>query len=126
MSLIPDSIRLILLERGRHKEFDHVPLLHLYDLASAASWLITELQPYDEDSLFGLCDEGLGSPLMGTVSLSALESIGSIRRDCLFQARHTLSVYYEVARARKAITTVPSLLDPVAARLKAAQQGKPT
>ena len=118
MILIPDELRPKLLANGNHRDHDHVPLIKLFDPASAAAWLISEMQPYDDDILFGLCDLGLGFPELGTVSLAELQDVGRIRRDPSFVGQHPLSVYAEAARVQRAITIVPAVLNAAAARLR--------
>lgn len=67
-----------------------------------ATWLISEMYP-DNDTLFGLCDLGLGCPDHGTVSLSELKSLRippfglGVERDLLFTADKSLSKYAEEA-----------------------------
>tara|TARA_R100001082_G_C4315110_1_gene138596 strand:+ start:412 stop:753 length:342 start_codon:yes stop_codon:yes gene_type:complete len=69
----------------------------------SATWLISEMYP-DNDTLFGLCDLGLGCPEYGTVSLSELKSLQippfglGVERDLLFTADKTLSKYAEDAQ----------------------------
>ena len=75
MILIPDTVRPQLLANGRDPDADHVPLIKLFNPCGAATWLISEIQPYDEDVLFGLCDLGMGFPEIGPVSLSELQSV---------------------------------------------------
>ena len=123
MILIPDDLRPKLLANGNHRDHDHVPLIKLFDPAGAAAWLISEVQPYDDDILFGLCDLGMGFPELGTVSLTELQDIAharglGIRRDPTFVGQHPLSVYAEAARVQRAITIVPALLNAAAARLR--------
>ena len=81
---------------GRH----HKPVLKLFG-GSSATWLITEK---DGDMLFGLCDLGMGTPELGYVSLSELESIKfppfglPIERDSWFEPRQTIAEYAKEAR----------------------------
>jgi hypothetical protein len=37
--------------------------------------LLTELDPYDPDLAFGLCDFGVGHPDLGTVSLTEIAGL---------------------------------------------------
>ena len=56
------------------------------------------------DTMFGLCDPGMGAPELGYVSLSELESIKfppfglPIERDIHFEPRQTISEYAKEAR----------------------------
>lgn len=43
--------------------------------AGSATWLITESDPDNADVLFGLCDLGMGSPELGSVSRAELEEV---------------------------------------------------
>jgi len=78
----------------------HKPVLKLFG-GSSATWLITEM---DGDTLYGLCDLGLGTPELGYVSLSELESIRfppfglPVERDGWFEAGKTIAEYAEEAR----------------------------
>ena len=83
--------------RARAEGLDPLPVVKLYTLDAGAVWLLTELDA-DRDRAFGLCDAGTGSPELGHVSLSALESVrgpGGMRivADPHFRPRQTLSGY---------------------------------
>ena len=82
---------------------DHKPVVKFFTPDAGATWLITEMSPDEPDSLFGLCDLGLGCPELGTVSLLELKGLRGnlglrVERDRHFKAIHTLSVYAEAAR----------------------------
>lgn len=88
---------------------DHFPVFKAFTPDAGASWLITELAP-DEDSLFGLCDLGLGEPELGYVSLSELQTVRGpmglfIERDLHFKAMQPLSKYLEQAQEARRIVT---------------------
>ena len=79
-------------------------------------------EPPDEDTLYGLCDLGLGYPELGYVRLSELQGItvrvppagsGSIglERDLYFKPSHSLSVYAEAAWRNGGLTDDPRSLD---------------
>jgi hypothetical protein len=77
---------------------DFLPVVRLFMPDGAASWLLTEIDPDNEDRAFGLCDLGLGFPELGYVSLSELASVRGIlglpvECDLDFEARNTLSEY---------------------------------
>ncbi|MGH9808938.1 MAG: DUF2958 domain-containing protein, partial [Terriglobia bacterium] len=115
MILIPDELRPQLLANGRDPEHDHFPVVKLFDPCGAATWLISAIEPDDEDILFGLCDLGLGFPELGSVRLSELESIRRpfdlrIERDLYFEGKYPLLVYAEAAMQAEAITTSSALL----------------
>ena len=44
---------------------DFVPVVKLFTPDPGAIWLLTELDPDDADTAFGLCDLGLGCPELG-------------------------------------------------------------
>jgi hypothetical protein len=101
-------------EENRSK--DHYPVVKLFLPGTACTWLLTELDPEDENRAFGLCDLGQGFPELGYVYIPELlqhESIFNVERDLHFEAEHPISVYARAARSVDAITE-----DPV--RLKAA------
>jgi len=83
---------------------DHRPVVKLFNPAGAATWLLTEIEG---DIAFGLCDLGMGSPELGSVSITELESYKSlgigIERDIYFEADKTISQYAEAARASGSI-----------------------
>ena len=77
------------------------------------------MSPSDEDTLYGLCDLGLGYPELGYVRLSELHSMTlhvpsagiGLEQDLYFKPSHSLSVYAEAGRQRGAIIDIASLLD---------------
>ena len=80
------------------------PVVKLFG-GSACTWLISQMYP-DEDTLYGLCDIGQGSPEIGCVSLSELQSLKfppfslGVERDLYFKADKRLITYWEEARNR--------------------------
>lgn len=126
--MIPDPLVAKLLANAALPDTDHDPVVKLFHPLSAATWLLTELNPNDMDTAFGLCDLGLGFPELGFVSLAEIDSLKesygvAVQYDPAFTAQYPLSVYAEAARHRRSITNIPSLLDAAAARL-AAQRGR--
>jgi hypothetical protein len=100
---------------------DHVPVVKFFDPAGAATWFITEVME-DEDSLFGLCDLGMGAPELGYVSLTELKETKNrlsihLERDLYFSARYPLSVYAEAARKAERIVEDETSLADAARRL---------
>jgi hypothetical protein len=74
----------------------------LFYPASAATWLLTELDPVDEDIAWGLCDLGMGCAEFGTVRISELASFRGrfglgIERDRFFEAKAPISRYITAA-----------------------------
>lgn len=89
---------------------DHFPVVKLFTPDSQCTWLLTELDPSDEDTLFGLCDTGQGFPELGCVSLSELQSVRGhwglpVERDLSFKAKHPLSKYTAQAQDAQRIVT---------------------
>lgn len=81
--------------------------------AGAATWLLTEMDPGDNDVLWGLCDLGHGCPELGPVRLSEVEAFRGrlgvgIERDAHWQGRHPVSVYQAVASAEGRIVDRPT------------------
>ncbi|MGI9361792.1 MAG: DUF2958 domain-containing protein [Parasphingorhabdus sp.] len=89
--------------------FNFCPVVKLFAPWGAATWLLTELDPEDEDIAFGLCDLGMGCPELGSVRLSELESVRGpaglrIERDRHFKGEHWLWVYARAAAVAGRIT----------------------
>jgi hypothetical protein len=66
--------------------------------------VLTELDPADGDTAFGLCDLGLSSPELGYVSLTELATVRGrlglpVERDQHFTADRPLSACAAVAKA---------------------------
>jgi len=64
-------IRRLFDEEGR-AEPDFFPVVKLFTPDAQCTWLLTELDPENPGMVFGLCDLGMGSPELGSVSLSEL------------------------------------------------------
>lgn len=120
--LMPEFIRVRLLANGTiEADTDPVPVVKLFDPGGPATWIITELMP-DGDTLFGLCDLGLGRAELDTVSLAELMSIRlpfglGIERDLSFRPRFTLAAFTEAARLLGRITEDEIFLKQAARRL---------
>jgi hypothetical protein len=106
--LITDDHRAQLLDNGaaaaRGEMRDPLPAVKLFTLDAHATWLLTELDPDDGDTAFGLCDLGMGAPELGHVRLSVLEDIRGprnlpVERDLHFTPKRRLSEYVRLARA---------------------------
>ena len=111
-TLITDEQRAQLLANGRAAPkataIDPLPVVKLFTPDAHATWLLTELDPEDGDTAYGLCDLGLGMPEEGTVRLSELASIVGplklpVERDLYFVATRTLSEYTRLARINGSI-----------------------
>ena len=108
MELITPELRQRLLVNGEasrdNPHFDPHPVVKWFNLCGAATWLITELDPNDEDTAYGLGDLGTGTPELGHVSVRELTSIRLMRgtlgieRDLHWKANKPLSAYARLAR----------------------------
>jgi len=110
--LLTDEQRAQLLANGRitaeDGDHDPQPVVKLFTPDAHATWLLTELDPADGDTAFGLCDIGIGMPELGDVRISELASIVGplklpIERDLYFVAKRTLSEYARLARINGSI-----------------------
>ncbi|MEZ5551534.1 MAG: DUF2958 domain-containing protein [Pseudomonadales bacterium] len=113
MKLLTSSLQAQLLRNGRlsaecsqggRAEPDFLPVVKLFTPDAACTWLLTELDPDDQDIAFGLCDLGLGFPELGCVRISELVSVRGklglpVERDLHFKPEKTISVYADEARA---------------------------
>ena len=110
MKLLTQAQRAKLLDNGRRQaavsgtpdEIDFPPVVKLFNPCGAATWLLTEIDPEDENVAWGLCDLGMGFPEFGTVSLSELAEYRGrlglgIERDRFFVARGPISAYITAA-----------------------------
>lgn len=118
MKLLTKPIHEQLLRNGRLRlerieqelpEIDFLPVVKFFTPDANCTWLLSELDPEDGDTAFGLCDLGLGSPELGYFSLSELASVRGklglpVERDRHFYPDKTVSAYAEEARASGCIT----------------------
>ena len=109
MKLLTKEIREKLLANGRNRPSasEAKPVLKLFNPCRAATWLFTELDE-DGDTLFGLCDLGMGEPELGYASLSEITSVRlpfglKIERDLWFTPNKSLQEYADEARAQGSI-----------------------
>ena len=107
MNLISDELRAQMLANGRQslsdEGFDPPPVVKLFTPDAGATWLLTEIDPGDEDHAFGLCDLGLGFPELGYVSLSELMTVRGrlgllVELDLHLTASKPISAYAREAR----------------------------
>jgi Protein of unknown function (DUF2958) len=105
-TLITDEQRTQLLANGQARvegrQLDPNPVVKLFTPDAHATWLLTELDPADGDTAFGLCDLGLGMPKLDHFRLSELASIRGplnqpIERDLYFTPQRSLSEYARIA-----------------------------
>jgi Protein of unknown function (DUF2958) len=117
MSLLTQTQRAQLLANGKANaarnaaglaEHDFVPVAKLFTPDASATWLLTEIDPGDEDAAFGLCDLSLGCPEVGYVSLAELAGLRGrlglpVERDHHFTSHQPLSAYAKAAQTKGAI-----------------------
>lgn len=104
MQLMTKQIKAKLLLNGdvTNRGNDHKPVVKFFG-GSSFTWLITEMDSVDNDTMYGLCDLGMGYPELGYVSLKELESMKfppfglGVERDLNFKANVTLSQYHNEA-----------------------------
>ena len=118
MKLLTEPQRRQLLDNGRinterqyagREPLDFKPVVKLFTPDAGATWLLTELDPEDNDTAFGLCDLGLGFAELGTVRLSEIADLRGrlslpVERDRHFEARKTLSAYADEAQKQGRIS----------------------
>ena len=109
MHLLTKPIRAELLRRGKlDNVMDLPPVVKFFTPDGACTWLIASMDD-DGDTLFGLCDLGLGFPELGTVSLSELKTVRGllglpVERDTHITFDESLRVYVEKANAARHIS----------------------
>ena len=118
MKLLTKTQRAQLLANGRNRDLDHWPVVKFFDPSGAATWLFTELDPEDGDTLFGLADLGHGTPELGYSSLAEIASVRcalglGIERDLYFKPKYSLSVYAEAAHVAGRIVEIEPDLDKI-------------
>lgn len=91
-------------------EIDPPPVIKIFTPDAHATWLLTEIDPDDEDRAFGLCDLGLGFPELGWVRFSELVELRGplglkVEVDRHFAPAKALSHYVEEARAQRRVLT---------------------
>ena len=119
MKLLTNTQREQLVANARNRSQDHRPVVKFFNPCGAATWLFTELDPEDGDTLFGLSDLGFGTPELGYSSLAEIALVRlrfglGIERDLYFKPAHSLSVYVEAARTAGRIVEFGPELEVVA------------
>lgn len=113
-AFITDDQRTVLLANGRQsveeEGFDPTPVVKLFTPDAGVTWLLTEIDPDNQDHAFGLCDLGLGCPELGWLSLAELATVRGqlglpVERDLYFRAEKRLSAYAREARLAGRIVT---------------------
>jgi hypothetical protein len=87
-----------LLDNGRNRDQDHIPVVKLFTPDANCTWLVSEIDPEEPDIAFGLCDLGFGFPELGNISITELRSVRGklglpVERDFSFTAKYPMSVY---------------------------------
>ena len=88
---------------AREDKNDIKPVVKFFG-GGACTWLISELDE-DGDTMFGLCDLGMGKPELGYVSFAELQAIRfkpfnlPIERDMFFTPNKSLTEYADEARS---------------------------
>ena len=112
MDLFTPEIRAHLLENGRQNAeriaeagntIDFYPVVKLFTPDAACTWLLSEIDPENQDLCLGLCDLGMGCPEMGSVSLAEIAALRGklglpVERDLSFKAAKSLTAYADEAR----------------------------
>lgn len=85
-------------------------MVKLFTSDVGAAWLLTELDPENQNIAFGLCDLGLGHPELGSVAIAEIEGICGpmgvpVERDLHFTPKQTLSEYAKAPRVAGRIVT---------------------
>jgi hypothetical protein len=124
MNLFTQSQFEQLLDNGRNRDQDHLPVVKLFTPDANCTWLVSEIDPEEPDIAFGLCDLGFGFPELGNISIAELRSVRGtlglpVERDLSFTARYPMSVYAEAARQSERITADSRALDQAVAALAA-------
>lgn len=111
MKLLTDYQRERLLANGRIKrrmdeegeaDVDFYPVVKLFTPDANCTWILTDIDPDEEDLAFGLCDLGLGFPELGYVSLAELATVRGklglpVERDLHFAPFSSIAVYARAA-----------------------------
>jgi hypothetical protein len=118
-NLLPLGIKRHLLTNGRlnaeriaddGNTIDFHPVVKLFTPDAGFTWLLSEIDPENEDVAFGLCDLGMGCPELGSVSLSEITALRGklglpVERDLQFEAEKSLTAYADEARLLGRIKT---------------------
>jgi hypothetical protein len=112
LELLPADIKARLLENGRlnaariakdGNTIDFHPVVKLFTPDAGCTWLLTEIDPENNDLGFGLCDLGMGCAEIGAVSLTEIAALRGklglpVERDLHFEAEKSLKAYADEAR----------------------------
>ena len=104
MKLFTRAIEEKLLANGRNRDQDHAPVVKIFNPVGSATWLLSEIDPEYPELGFGLADLGMGSPELGSVSITDLKNFRNnqtglgLERDLHFRGTAPMSVYAAAAR----------------------------
>ena len=119
MQLMTPELREQLIANGRNRDGDHLPVVKFFNPVGAATWLVTEMDPDENDYLFGLADLGMGFPELGGISLSELQNYRGplglgIERDLYFEPKYPIRIYAAAARSAQRIVESGPVLEDAA------------
>ena len=102
MMLLTKTLMAKMIMQGTNPDRDNSPVVKLFNPCGSQTWLFSELG-MDGDTLFGLCDLGMGCPELGSVSLQELKEIRTafglgIERDRNFKTDMPMSYFVDIAR----------------------------
>jgi hypothetical protein len=108
MRLVDPVILERLKQNNLNKDADHMPVVRYFTPWSRASWLIVDIDVDDGDTMYGLCDLGVGEANLGYVLLSDLEDIVGprdmrVERDVNWKPTRRISDYARAAQVAKRV-----------------------
>ena len=130
MQLMTPELREQLIANGKNRDGDHLPVVKFFNPVGAATWLVTEMDPDENDYLFGLADLGMGFPELGGISLSELQNYRGpfglgIERDLYFEPKFPIRIYAAAARSAQRIVESGPELEEAAREAGLAIAGQP-
>ena len=108
MLLFTKAQKAQLVANGASQDPFNKPIVKWFTADANCTWLISEIDPNDNDMAFGLCDLGFGCPEMGSVYVPEVEALRGkfglpVERDLHFTADKTLVEYANQARNEQRI-----------------------
>ena len=113
MKLVTQKLRKKLIANWG-QDGDTPPVMKIFNPTGAATWMVHSMNPEDEDTLYGLCDLGMGCPELGYISLQKLQNSKAririiaggrnlsntvgMERDRYFKTSHSLREYAQAAQ----------------------------
>lgn len=110
MKLLTTEVMAKLIHNNSKRDQDHPPVVKLFLPGTNCVWLFSEIER-DGDTLFGLCDLGMGEPELGYASFSEMTSIRTtfgtvIERDLNFKTERPMSDFVKAARTARRILDI--------------------